>query len=417
MMSKLESFQTDRHWLRLTESHRNSITTLDSSLAFSHSQVRQLIDIARDLEMWDEAEISPELPENGQTQKQNRQRLFTEIKTNWEALKEAPNSYSEFTPQSDFISPHPVKMENSENRTILGKCPVASPKTRCCNLQTLDSVISCGHDCSYCSIQSFYTGGKVQFDTQLKEKLDELTFDPEKRYHIGTGQSSDSLMWGNREGNLEHLVNFARKHPNLILEFKTKSKNITWLLENDIPKNIICTWSLNPQEVVDNEEHLTASLVERLEAAQQMAAKGVLVGFHLHPMVHYEGWKEGYSEMISMVMERFTPEQVVTISFGTLTFIKPVIKKLRNRDFKTKILQMPFTDAEGKFSYPYELKQELFSHAYESFAEWHKKVFFYMCMEDARLWNDVFGYEYEDNDVFEEAMLGSYFEKIDNLRD
>ncbi len=157
-------------------------------------------------------------------------------------------------------------MENSRERTIIGDCPVASPKTRCCNLKTLDSVISCGHDCSYCSIQSFYTGGKVQFDTHLKEKLAELSFDPSKRYHIGTGQSSDSLMWGNRGNSLDYLTEFAKKNKNVILEFKTKSKNVEWLLQNDIPRNVIVTWSLNPQEIIDNEEHLTASLEERLRA-------------------------------------------------------------------------------------------------------------------------------------------------------
>lgn len=414
-MSKLIKFEQDPHWLRLSEEHRTTISTLDGELGFSHAELRQLIDIARDLEMWDEPSLDPEQPHEKLTQKQKRQKVMEAIRSNWSSLKEKPNDYSTFTPRSDFQPPHPVQMPANSERTILGSCPVASPKTRCCNLQTLDAVISCGHDCSYCSIQSFYTGGKVQFDTQLKEKLDALTFEPDRKYHIGTGQSSDSLMWGNRENSLDHLAAFARKHPNLCLEFKTKSKNIQWFLENDIPRNAICTWSLNPQEVIDNEEHLTASLEERLQAAEKIAAKGTLIGFHLHPMVYYEGWEEGYTKMIKEITSRFTPEQVVTISFGTLTFIKPVIKKLRNRDFKTKILQMPLVDAEGKFSYPYEVKQNMFSVAYNAFSEWHDKVFFYMCMEDIRLWNDVFGFEYENNDLFEEAMLSSYFSKIDKL--
>lgn len=413
-MGKLEKFAADSHWQRLSDTHKEIISSLDSDLQFSHAELRQLIDIARDLEMWDEPHLSPALPEGDLTLKQKRQKVMKLFRTSWEQLKTEPNNYEDFTPKSDFIPPHPVEMENNE-RTILGSCPVASPKTRCCNLQTLDSVISCGHDCSYCSIQSFYTGGKVQFDTNLKEKLNELSFDPAKRYHIGTGQSSDSLMWGNREGNLEHMIEFARRNPNIVLEFKTKSKNITWLLENDIPSNVICTWSLNPQEIIDNEEHLTASLEERLTAAEKMAAKGVLVGFHFHPMVYYSDWENGYREVVQKIMKRFTPKQVITISLGTLTFIKPVIKKLRNRDFRTKILQMPLVDAEGKHSYPYEIKRKLFSHVYNEFKEWHDQVYFYMCMEDIRLWNHVFGFEYSDNEEFENAMISSYFSKIEKL--
>lgn len=415
-MGKLEKFATDPHWNRLSNSHQKIISSLDSELQFSHAELRQLIDIARDLEMWDEPLLSPIDLDIKLTPKQKRQKVMNNFRGDWELLKIKPTNYENFTPKSDFIPPHPVKMEKSDERTILGSCPVASPKTRCCNLQTLDSVISCGHDCSYCSIQSFYTGGKVQFDTNLKEKLDQLSFDPNKRYHIGTGQSSDSLMWGNREGNLEHMIEFTRKNPNIVLELKTKSKNITWLLENEIPGNVICTWSLNPQEVIDNEEHLTASLEERLTAAEQMAAKGVLVGFHFHPMVYYSDWRKGYSDIVRQIMSRFTPDQIITISLGTLTFIKPVIKKLRNRDFKTKILQMPLVDAEGKQSYPYEIKRDLFSHVYNAFKPWHEKVYFYMCMEDIRLWKDVFGFEYNNNDQFEKSMIESYFYKIEKLK-
>ena len=412
-MSKLDQFLSDKHFQSLGKLNKEAITSLSSDLLLSQQDIRQLIEIARDLEMWDEAPLSSfviEVQENW-APKQKKQKVVTAIRTAWQKLKDTPTSYKDFTPDSDFTPPRPAILQGGEERTILGDCPVASPKTRCCNLQTLDSVISCGHDCSYCSIQSFYNEGQVLFDTGLKEKLAEIQLDPTKRYHIGTGQSSDSLMWGNREDNLLHMVNFARANPNVILEFKSKSKNIEWLSTQDLPKNILLTWSLNPQEIIDNEEHLTASLDERINAARTMADRGVKVGFHFHPMVIYEGWQEGYTTLFNTLTTLFTPEEVTTISFGTLTFIKPVIKKLRNRDFKTKILQMPFEDAEGKVSYPYALKEEMFSFAYKGFQQWHNKVYFYMCMEDKKLWNHCFGYEYATNDDFEKAMLDSYFTK------
>jgi len=105
------------------------------------------------------------------------------------------------------------------------------------------------------------------------------------------------------------------------------------------------------------------------------------------------------------------------ISIGTLTYIKPVIRLLRAQQFKSKILQMPFEDAAGKLSYPFDVKLELFSHAYRSFSpEWHDEVFFYMCMEDPRLWSPVFGREYTSNEEFEADMKNSYMKKIDLLR-
>ena len=35
-----------------------------------------------------------------------------------------------------------------------------------------------------------------------------------------------------------------------------------------------------------------------------------------------------------------------------------------------------------------------------------------MCMEDATLWKEVFGFEYESNEEFEKAMKNAYLTKI-----
>lgn len=76
---------------------------------------------------------------------------------------------------------------------------------------------------------------------------------------------------------------------------------------------------------------------------------------------------------------------------------------------------MPLSDANGKQSYPLEVKKEMFKHAYESFKPWHKEVYFYLCMEDVSLWKEVFGYEYISNNQMEEFMKMSYMNKIRKL--
>jgi spore photoproduct lyase len=377
---------------------------------FSHQELKHIINIARDLGMWDEKRISLLFPEHPQ-----RKVVFSRLIKAYEDIRNRPNSYKNFTLKNiPKEQKYTFKTEAKEGFG-LGLCPVASEKTRCCNLLTLDAVESCGFDCSYCSIQSFYNQNTITFDSGFKDKLLNLELDPNKTYHIGTGQASDSLMFGNREGVLDALFAFARKYPNVILEFKTKSDNIKYLLENDVPKNILCTWSLNTQTIIDNEEHLTASLDKRINAARKMADKGVKVGFHFHPIVEYEGYLDEYKAVYERLMEEFKPSEVALVSFGTLTFIKPVIKQLREREFRSKITQIPHEDASGKTSYPEATKIEMFKHAYESFKPWQKsedKVFFYLCMEPHELWSKTFGYQYATNNDFEHAMLSSYAQKI-----
>ncbi len=383
--------------------------------SFSHQETKQLIEIAIDLEMWDEKTISKLWDDSKKEKfqgKKLRTALLKHIKTYHQELKNSPNSYKNFI-QPKTKAPK-IKLTSEDKKNLgFGMCPVASSKTRCCNLMTLDTVESCGFDCSYCSIQSFYNEGKITFDTSLKQKLEQIKLNKDEFYHIGTGQSSDSLMWGNRFDNLEHLVDFARKNPNVMLEFKTKSDNISYFLEQEnLPKNLLFTWSLNPQIIIDKEEHLTASLEKRLSSAKKLQEKGCLVGFHFHPMIYIENWQDEYGAIFEKLLFMFDPKKVALISFGTLTFIKPVIKLIRQRDFKTKILQIPLIDANGKFSYPQEIKKEMFKFAYDSLFHWHKEVYFYMCMENSDLWRDVFGYEYPTNESFEMDMKFSYRKKI-----
>ncbi len=126
---------------------------------------------------------------------------------------------------------------------------------------------------------------------------------------------------------------------------------------------------------------------------------------------------EDYPALVSLLVKEFRPEEVVMISLGTLTFIKPVLKKIRERMPDSSILQMPMEDCAGKLSYPLEIKKELFSSVYEAFpGSWKESVFFYMCMEHIDLWEPVFGRGYDSNEQFEADMLERYREKIARIR-
>ncbi|EDZ61776.1 hypothetical protein SMGD1_0943 [Sulfurimonas gotlandica GD1] len=394
-------------FVKLPEDEQKFIKEKSLALKFSHQEIKQIVDIARDLSIWDEKSILEIFPDHDQ-----KKVVFARLRKTYEDIRSKPNSYENFElkniPQEQKFT---FKTEAKEGFG-LGLCPVASQKTRCCNLLTLDAVESCGFDCSYCSIQSFYNQNTITFDSSFADKLKNLNLDRNKTYHIGTGQASDSLMWGNREGILDALFLFAKENPNVILEFKTKSDNIKYFLENEVPNNILCTWSLNTQTIIENEEHLSASLDKRINSARKVADKGVKVGFHFHPIVEYENYLSEYEEVYAILIKEFKKEEVALVSFGTLTFIKPVIKQLREREFRSKITQMPFVDASGKSSYPEATKVEMFKYAYESLTPWHKDVFFYLCMEEHEMWSKTFGYQYSTNNDFERAMLDAYCKKL-----
>jgi len=221
-------------------------------------------------------------------------------------------------------------------------------------------------------------------------------------------------MWGNSHGALDGVIEFARANSNVILELKTKSANVNYLLRSNAPRNIICTWSLNTPTLIRHEEHGTATLDKRLSAARKIADEGYIVGFHFHPIIHYQNWEEDYREVITQIANEFAPEEVALVSMGTLTYIKSVMRDIRKRAIPSQILKMPMVDAEGKFSYPDEIKLSLFSHVYNSFPDyWKEHVFYYLCMEHRRFWKPILGFDFDSNIEFETAMKNAYMAKIE----
>ncbi len=411
---KFVDFSQNKLFQSLNQQHQDFIQATGEKYWLTFQELQQITEMAVDFNMWEEPSIEEQWKKfegihhskNGKTRKD----IFKDLRDHWLSLKANPSIYEPERPKIKRIA-RKVK-NNSNDNAVFGSCPVASERTVCCNLHTIDAVQGCGLGCSYCSIQTFYEDGAISIEKNLGEKLDRIVLDPKKYYHIGSGQSSDSLAMGNRKGILDAQLDFARKNPNIILEFKTKTKNVNHFLSVDVPPNIFVCWSLNPQTIIDREEHFTASLEQRINAARQLADAGVIVGFHFHPIVYFKGWEKKYNEIVQTILTRFSPNEVGIISLGTLTFIKSAIKNLRELGIPSKVLQIPFADAAGKYSYPFHIKEKIFGVAWNAFKTWHDKVFFYFCMEERKLWKSVMNRSYESNDEFEDALFASVSGKM-----
>jgi spore photoproduct lyase len=397
---------------RLETGDQEFVREIATRYRFTFQELKKVAEMARDLEMWGEESldtwwrrVETEVAGDGRRRKKA---LLARLEARVGDLKSEETRYPE-----GGLAPPPRRsvrlQETASGGDVFGMCPAYSEHTVCCGLRTIDAVRGCPFGCSYCTIQTFY-GDTAELEENLAEKLDVIELDPDHLYHIGTGQASDSLVWGTRGGALEALLAFARKHPNVVLELKTKSDNVRPLLEingaeRPIPSNVVCSWSLSPDTVIDNEEHGTASLERRLDAARQVSNRGLRVGFHFHPMVLYEGWQGAYAGIAGELQERFTSQEVAFVSMGAPTFIRPVIKEIRRRGGETKILQMNLVpDHHGKLTYPDEAKRALYSHLYYGLEPWHSDVFFYLCMETASMWEETLGFAFPTNREFELAF-------------
>ena len=106
--------------------------------------------------------------------------------------------------------------------------------------------------------------------------------------------------------------------------------------------------------------------------------------------------------MAGRLIDRFYSEEVRFVSFGSVTLIKPVIRKIRELGNPTKINRVELVpDPHGKLTYTDDIKVELFRKVYSAFEPWRNDVFMYLCMEKRSIWERAFGYAYDTNAEFE----------------
>ncbi len=155
----------------------------------------------------------------------------------------------------------------------------ACPGTRdyiCCGYQVLQVALNCPFDCTYCILQSYVNVPAVTVFVNIEDLESELRAtwaeNPRRTWRLGTGEFGDSLALDRLTGLHEALVPLVARHPNAILEIKSKWHDLTHLLPLGPNPRVIFAWSLNPPELIREAELGAATLEARLKAARQAAA-------------------------------------------------------------------------------------------------------------------------------------------------
>lgn len=272
------------------------------------------------------------------------------------------------------------------------RCPGAQPGLACCNYFVLNLGLQCDMNCSYCYLQSYINTPVLTVYSNLEKAINELkemmTTYPKHSYRVGTGETIDSLSLDPLTNYSRRLIEFFRDYPHWRLEFKTKSDYVDQFLDVEHAGNVIASWSINPQEIVEREEINTASLERRLAAARKCLDKGFPIAFHIDPMIYFDGWKEAYKALVDEVCAQFSPDDLPYISLGALRF-QPQQKSMMRERFgmKSWVLQSEMhLSQDGKMRYDQAIRKEMFDFVLSRFKSHNPKWKVFLCMETPETW-------------------------------
>ncbi len=280
-----------------------------------------------------------------------------------------------------------------ENYDFFKKCPCTKSVVRC-GYHVLNLGFGCPFECSYCFLQEYQNFPGIALPSNIDDFLNIL----EGRlknfkglWRMGSGEFSDSLALDNISEYSKKIVPFFSKYPNAYFEFKTKSSDIKNLLNIKPVKNIIVSWSVNPQIVADGNEFYSANIQERINSAVECADAGYGIGFHFDPIIYYKGWEKDYARTIKAIFSKISPDKIHWISLGTLRFNPELKKIIENRFPSSKILDEELIiDFDGKMRYPDYLRTNIYLRMTKFLQDAGlstEKI--YLCMESSAIWKKI----------------------------
>lgn len=271
-------------------------------------------------------------------------------------------------------------------------CP-CSPQTVSCGYYNINLHTGCPYDCSYCILQLYLPDKNAHFIPSLDEAETELRAVAETlpELRIGTGELADSLADPQTDLLLPFMFRMTQELPRVVLELKTKSDRVEALLKRPAQPNIVVAWSLNPEEIVNQEETGTASLGQRLEALRKTAQHGYKVAIHFDPLILAPNWQQLYRELCERIFRILPIDRLAWWSLGALRFPsglrRHIFRHADSRLFEGELIR----GYDEKYRYLRPLREELFLTLRSCIEpELGSADPLYLCMEDEEMWRRVF---------------------------
>ncbi|MGI5838372.1 MAG: spore photoproduct lyase [bacterium] len=217
----------------------------------------------------------------------------------------------------------PAQKYNASKRTLLvttnksKKLDICKPSAD----YQFSLVGNCPGSCEYCYLQTTQ-GAKpyIKVFVNLADIFnvigDHIKRNGDEATTFEAASLGDPLALEHITGSIAKTIVFFSGLENGKLRVVTKYNNVDSLLNLRHNQNTHFRISINTDYVIDNFEHNTASLAERIEAISKLGKAGYPIGFLIAPIMRHTDWREEYALLLRKLENQLGAE----LRGKTLTF-------------------------------------------------------------------------------------------------
>lgn len=274
--------------------------------------------------------------------------------------------------------------------------PTKSTDVICPHFLELKWAYGCPFNCAWCYLKGTFrfleTKTKPVFKDREKVRLHTETFlditNPKEV--LNTGEIADSLMDENGKNPFSTFIIplFEKQDRHKVL-FLTKSDRVKHLLEMEIHKQAIISFSLNTRENAERWEIGAPPVVKRIEAAKAVSDAGYETRIRIDPMIPFpeSKWEGDYKELIDQIFSKFRPER---ITIGSLRGLQSTINGATDRSWVEFFGEKSNWGKKIKDS----LRCSMYSHIINYLKEGYNYTNIALCKETKAMW-EALGMDYK----------------------
>lgn len=228
------------------------------------------------------------------------------------------------------------------------------------NFYYCSSAMNCFFDCEYCYLKGMYSSSDIVVFLNIDDILEAVKKLAEnQKIYLCVSYDTDLIALNSLTGYVERWVDFTRSEPNLTIEVRTKSSRCDLYEKLQPCDRVIWAYTMSPNEVISEYEHKTATLKERIEAANLALERGFKARLCFDPIIYCQNYKAAYKNMIEMIDAKVNWNALADVSVGSFRISKEYLKVMRRSYTESRVSQFPFETVQGVCEYPEPLKTEM----------------------------------------------------------
>ncbi len=245
--------------------------------------------------------------------------------------------------------------------------------------------LNCVFDCEYCYLKgNFKTQYPVIFVNydEIQESIKKQIEEERKAGYQGqitlyASNYSDLQGLDQLSEFNQHFFPFMEQFEGVLMETRTKSANISSILEANQgipPHNTEISFSLNPQSIIEQYEKGTAPLRTRMQAINTLLEKNYKVWLRFLPLLPVENYENLYSELLEQVKSEIDIEKINSLFIASLIYNQGDFKQMQKKNLNSDLRNLVQLQENGLVKIPDQIFQTFVSLFEKHFPE--KKIHF-----------------------------------------